>query len=515
MSLLVCVLGLVVLAQNPKPLVRSIEVAEVACSRDGWCTELPGPVDVALAAGDGRRLVVGSTGGVLMLYEGGTWLPGLDSGLGRVTRLAVQADRVLACDDTRCVQVALTEGRLGPVVSDDIPRPRDAAPSRVEGTFGEGGRYALRNNQLQAFVGDQRIASRRAETALGGDGAPLWFARGGAVWRYTPASASAPEAWKEFSLPCSVWCGGWKGRLFGDTHRPVLQMHHVLVEGLYAFDGTGFIPLLSPAFSPKTVTRPVVGAGCAPCLVGPLSVAIRRPERWDLVRLPEAAGTHVVRELGLDARGWPLLVLHDPHATPPRAPESWAFDGTRWSRGGARGKTVRTHAREKRDTGPSPSWTTEPPPHDDRSSWARTPWGERWTQRGSTLGISGSGGQRLERLPLSFAGGEVFPGERGVFFTSAHGDWTVSKRWERFTLGQSVEVMRYRVVGVQQGDVLQVRRGPDPAAGSVASLAPGACVQGVGREVKGTGGTWWKVKDAAGAEGWSQAHSLRAESCPP
>ena len=413
MSLLVGVFGLVILAQAPEPLVRSIQVAEVACSKDGWCAEFPGPLDVALAEGDGRRMVVGSTGGVLVLYEGGAWRPGLDTGLGRVTRLEVQADRVLACDDTRCVQVALAEGRLGPLVAEDVPRPR--VPSLVKGTFGEGGRYELRNGRLQAFLGERRLFSRGADAALGGAGAPLWLVHGSTVWRYTLATASGPAAWTKFPIFCSIWCGGWSGRLFGDPHQPMLQLRHVLVEGLHAFDGTRFTPLLSPAFGPKEHPRPVVGAGCAPCLVGPFEVAIRRPDRWDFV----------------------------------------------------------------------------------------------------SLRIAGPEGRRTERVPQGFWGCEVFPGEHGVFITRDHGGWMISKRWERFTPGHPIEATRYRVVEVKADDVLQVRRGPDPVAGSVASLAPGACVQGVGREVKATGGTWWRVKDAAGAEGWANARFLRAEPCPP
>ena len=513
MSPLAGVLGLWVLAQNPKPLVRSIEVAETACSKDGWCTELPGPVDVALAGGDGRRLVAGSTGGVLVSYEGDTWRPGLDTGLGRVTRLDVQADRVLACDDTRCVQVALTEGRIGPILSEDVPRPR--VSSLVKGIFGEGGRYELKNGRLLAFLGERRLFSRKADAVLGGAGTPLWLVRGSSVWRYTPATASTPEAWKEFPIACSVWCGGWNGRLFGDPHRPVLQLRHVLMEGLHAFDGTRFAPLLMPAFGPKEQVRPVVGAGCSPCVVGGFEVAIRHPERWDLVLLPEAAFSRDVWAMGLDARGWPVLVLHDPYAETPRAPETWAFDGTRWSKGGTREKTLRTHRRNAPDTGPSPAWTTDTIRHEDRSCLSRTPWGEHWTQRGTSLRIAGSGGRRIERLPQEFVGCEVFPWERGVFITGMDGGSMVSKRWERFTLGQPVEVTRYRVVGVKEGDVLQVRRGPDPVAGRVASLLPGACVQGVGLEVKGTGGTWWSVKDVAGAEGWSNARYLRAEPCSP
>lgn len=511
------ILALALLAQSPPPTVRTVGVSGVACTRDGWCTELPGPLDVATAGADARRVVAGSTGGVLVLHDG-TWLGGVDSGLGKLVHIELEADLVRACDAERCVKVPLASGRFGEAVPDGAPPPGSRAPGQQtsSGSFGEGGRYELGGERVRAFANGQRVLSRDGVGALGAAGAPLWVVHGSAVTRYTADEKSPVGRQERFPISCAVWCDGWNGRLFGGADAPFLQLHHHAGEGLYHFEGERFAPLHSPGLAAyKEPTQAVLGEGCSPCVVGAWQVAIRRPDRWVIVSFPRvnAPAATRARAIGLDAEGWPTLRLNLAHLDEPERLEAWAFDGSQWKKG-ASASTVRVPWRDVDPSAKSPTWTG-PRQRGVRGCTARTPWGESWSISGAGLTATGSRQRRVERLPQETSLCEVVPGEAGVFILDGLRGGALSKRWEDLALGEPAEPGRFRVVDVAQDDVLHVRRGPDPAAGSVARLAPGACVEGRGLRTLGRGGAWLKVGPEGAAEGWASARYLKAEPCTP
>jgi hypothetical protein len=508
------VLGVSLLVRASPPLVRTIEVAEVACTRDGWCTELPWPLDVATAEADERRLVAGSTGGSLVLYEG-TWRDGVDSGLERVTHIRLEDDRVHACDARRCVDVAIVDGGFGKVVEAGAPS-RAAQARSTSGIFGEGGRYELKGERVHAFHNGRRVLSRQATGALGASGSPLWVVHGSMVTRYSDDGGSPVGRQERLPIFCFVWCEGWNGRLFGSADAPVLQLHHHAGEGLYHHDGTRFAPLHEPGFGGyKEPAAAVLGEGCSPCVVGAWQVAIRRADRWVIVSFPDVNAPMASRahSIGLDEEGWPTILFNLAHGDEPERLEAWSFDGTRWMKG-AKAKTVRVGSPGNEPAAKRPTWTESYRSHDVGCT-ARTPWGERWAIHGGMLTVEGAGRKRVERLPQQVRFCDVVPGERGVFILVGLTGGVLSKKWEDFAIGARVERENFRVTEVAMDDRLHVRRGADPAAGIIASLPPGACVEGVGLRTSGRGGHWLKVRAGDGTEGWASARFLRAEPCAP
>jgi hypothetical protein len=510
-------LTLTLLAQASSRPVRTIDVRELACTRDGWCTEQPGPLDAAMVTADARRIVAGSTAGVLVLHEG-AWVDGVDSGLGRIVHVELMGDLVRGCDAARCVDIPIQEGRFGTPVPSEARSPgaeRPGAQRVRRGSFGEGGRYSLSGERLRVTVDGKRVLSRKATDVLGAEHGPLWVAYSNEVIRYSSDGKSPVGKVERFPVFCDVWCGGWNGRLAGSAEAPVLQLHHHSAEGLYRFDGERFVPMLSPGSTGyKEGSNTVLGEGCGPCLVGAWRVAIRRPGRWVIVPFPElnAPSADRAQAVGLDAEGWPTVLFNLADVDEPARLQAWAFDGTQWTKG-AKAKTVRVPRWHPERPVKSPSWATQ---HvEGAECTAQTPWGERWMIRDNgTLEAAGSRGRRVERLPQRTRYCNVVPGEEGVFiFIDIYGG-ALSKRWERLDLGTPVAPERFRVVDVAAGDVLHVRRGPDPAAGVVARLEPGACVEGKGLKTSGSGGTWLKLGAKEG-EGWANARYLKAEPCGP
>jgi hypothetical protein len=501
---------LFLLVAGPK-LVRVVPVFAAACTDDGWCGEFPAPLDVASADGDGEKIVAISHGGVAGFYQNGRWDDFFDTGVGVATFVDLLDDgSVRACSDRSCVSFRKAGDKFEPVEGSERTLPgriaRRAAQA-LAGEFGDRGVWRRSGEEeVEAFIDNERLLARRGRTVLSARGSPLWISFASHVVRYEWTGGSKQPQRTRFPIHCSLWCEGDDGVLMGSAFAPTLQLHHLGGEGLYQLDGEHFVAIVEPGYAAfKENEAAIVGTGCEPCVVTASRIAIRRadPDRWEMITYPDidAPLSNRARAVAIGSDGWPIIRFALDDTLPPRRHATYAFDGRSWSRANKiDAKLIEVPWDEQLRGQRGPAW----PALDEHSLEA--PFGERWTLGESALLRSAFGGSHSERWPT--IGTRLVSAEFGVFAIG----WgrIVMKRWERFVFGRTWPVTQYHVTGMKSDDVLYVRAGPDPAARTIATLAPGALVRGAGRHVEGRSGRWVSVETGT-APGWANAHFLREE----